>query len=262
MAKKKNKKNRSRSRTRRPGPPGQPDRPGPAAAQPGVEARPGEAAGGGPADRTLFVCFVLYALVTSFADSFAYTAGFESFHWLRWQLASGWDVYKLVFWLFVPVVLSWRFLDPGWVSPRRMTRADWGMLLVVALGGAVAMGVIQYDPALRAHYPSFATRSWEFKRRLAGQYFAWQASWLPGWELMFRGLILSRATAIWPRRGWLWLPLLEGLTHLLKPPLEAVGMVFFSVVLTLWATRRRCLLPGFLAHAIVEVELLVFQFLV
>jgi hypothetical protein len=44
--------------------------------------------------------------------------------------------------------------------------------------------------------------------------------------------------------------------------LEAGGMVLYSVVLTLWAIRRKNALLPFLAHLTIEIELIVFQILV
>jgi membrane protease YdiL (CAAX protease family) len=87
---------------------------------------------------------------------------------------------------------------------------------------------------------------------------AWNASWLIGWEFMHRYMLLGAAQKAAPHWGWLLVPLSETLYHLQKPPIEMLGMLALSVVLTLWCMKRGNWLLGFLVHLIIEVELLIF----
>ncbi|MCL4694164.1 MAG: CPBP family intramembrane metalloprotease, partial [Candidatus Hydrogenedentes bacterium] len=86
----------------------------------------------------------------------------------------------------------------------------------------------------------------------------WTFSWLIGWEFLHRYFLLRPFAARWPRFGWLIVPFSEGVYHLQKAPIEAAGMVVFSLVLTAWALRRRNALLPFLAHLLVEIELVLF----
>ena len=54
------------------------------------------------------------------------------------------------------------------------------------------------------------------------------------------------------------MPVSEGVYHLQKTLLEALGMVALSVVLTYWARKRANVLLPFLVHLAIELELLAF----
>ena len=86
--------------------------------------------------------------------------------------------------------------------------------------------------------------------------------WLLGWEFLYRYVLLRRLQTRFPDNGWLLVPFLEGFTHLSKPLPETAAMVAFSLVLTPWVWRRRCVLVSLLAHGLIEVQLMLFLVLV
>lgn len=186
------------------------------------------------------------------------------FEWreLRVHLRNGVDVNKLLFWLVIPFAVASLRMDWGYWGVRRWKRADGWILLGVIAAGVCAMGVVAAAPSLRDIYPSLDDLSAEAKRDYALQNLLWILSWLPGWEFLHR-YVLLRSALVWaPRWGWVVVPVSEGLYHLQKPGLEALGMAAFSTVLTLWALKRRNALLPLLGHLTIEIELLVFRLVV
>jgi len=168
------------------------------------------------------------------------------------------DFFKFLFWFLVPFLFSIRGMDWGALGVRRWKRRDGYFLLGLALAGMAAILIIPYVPALRQTYHSMghlaAPEKWTqlFIRGI------WVISWLLGWEFLHRYFLLRPVAVQWPRYGWLLVPLSEGLYHLQKPGIEALGMVALSVVLTQWTLRRRNVFLPFLVHLTIEIELILF----
>ncbi len=181
---------------------------------------------------------------------------------LRSLLWGGLDLLKLALWLVIPLALWNRRIDPGWLDPRRASRRDLVAILGLAALASAAFAVIPMVPELRKEYPSLVHLAPEAKRSLLGRGILWNLSWLPGWELCYRYLLLDLGERRWPGRGWLLVPLLEGFHHLQKPWPEAIGSVLLSLVLTPWALRRRNLVAPALVHFLLEISLLLFLVMV
>jgi len=148
----------------------------------------------------------------------------------------------------------WR-LDWGYFGLKRWKRSDYYLLLGLAVTGVAVMLIIPHVPALRQIYPSVRGRSAQAKWGFVSAQLVWTFSWLLGWEFLHRYVLLRPAAALWPRLGWLLVPLSEGVYHLQKPLIEAGGMVLLSIVLTQWTVRRRNMLLPFLVHLVIEVAL-------
>jgi len=204
---------------------------------------------------------LVYAAAVLAADTLAVQHVRTPVNWgaLRWRGPWGADFFKFFAWFVVPFVLSLPWLDAGWFGVRRWKRADWFLLGGLAVAGAAAVALIPLVPSLRATYGSAsflpAGQKWAVLRHDV----VWTLSWLLGWEFMHRYFMLRPVSRAWPRYGWLIIPLYEGAYHLQKPLIEAGGMVLFSLVLTYWALKRRNVLLPFLAHFIVELELVAFR---
>lgn len=178
---------------------------------------------------------------------------------LSGHLPCGFDVGKFLLWLVIPLALTWKTLDRGWFDPRRMTRRDGAFLGGLLLLGIGAMFLIPHFPELRETYPSLAGLDAARRLQFFGMFLLWTLSWLVGWEFLYRYVLLTRIARLWPGRAWVLIPVLEFVAHLQKPMLEAAGMFAFSMVLTPWVLRRRCVVPAFLAHLQVELALVVFM---
>lgn len=179
-------------------------------------------------------------------------------HILLRHSASGVDYFKFIAWFAIPFLFSLPRFDWGWLGIFRWKRIDLiilGALVVVCLG---AVSIIPLFPSLRETYHSMAHIPAASKYSFVTHQVAWTFSWLIGWEFMHRCVLLRQVSARWPRWGWLIVPIFEGVYHLQKPPLEALGMVAFSAILTPWALRRQNVLLPFLAHLAIELELIAF----
>ena len=177
----------------------------------------------------------------------------------RWRGPWGVDLFKFVAWFLVPFLLSLPWLDRGWFGVRRWRRSDWWLLLGLAAAGAVAVAIIPVVPSLRETYGGMSSLPGSQRWVVLRHDLVWTLSWLLGWEFMHRYFLLRPLISKLPRYGWLIIPVLEGAYHLQKPLIEAGGMVVFSLVLTYWAKKRQNVLLPFLAHFIVELELMVFR---
>lgn len=198
-----------------------------------------------------------WLLLTSLAHSAAW-AGNPTLAGLCRPHPSGADLFLFGAWTLPALVGAAALLPRPWLDLRRLTRRDWLALAGVALVAALAMALVLGRPEFQRLYPRAAPgEAWPVARRQL----TWIASWLVGWELIVRGLVLAPLHARDPARGWLAVPLLEGITHLGKPPLEALGMVALSLVLTRWAVARQSAWPGLLGHGLVELTLVAFQVL-
>lgn len=180
------------------------------------------------------------------------------FDWrvLRWRNSFYLDWFKLLFWTLLPICMVFRDIDWHYFTTKRWKKVDVYLLIGFLLIGVVIAYMIRYVPALDAEYHSRSSRS------LAGKFrFFWTAivlalSWLPGWEFLFRYLLLRRIQECGIRFLWLLIPLSEFVYHLQKPFIEAVGILIFSLFFTQWAMIRRNTLLPLLAHLLFEMEVM------
>ena len=176
--------------------------------------------------------------------------------WLHAPLLHQFDLFKLTVWGIIPFLLClWR-LDTGWFGLDRWKRSDRALLLVCCVLAVAAVGLVRLVPQLAEIYPA-APQGLAFSKRLLlfGGGLLWVVSWLPAWEFLHRYFLLRRVSADFPQYGWLIVPLSETLYHLQKPPLEAAGMLVFSLLATWWTLKRRNLLLPLLVHLVIEIAL-------
>lgn len=174
-----------------------------------------------------------------------------------WQSPLGADFFKFLMWFVLPLALCWP-LDRGWFSIGRWKKVDFGILAVIMLVGGLAMLIIPKVESLQAMYGGMVDMARGDVPNFVLVYLCWTVSWLPGWELIHRYWMLRAFGADIRKLRWLLIPVYEGLYHLQKPPLEMLGMVVFSLVLTSWAIRRQNVLLPFIAHLLIELDLLAF----
>ena len=174
---------------------------------------------------------------------------------------SGFNYFRFLAWFLVPFLCCLRGFDWGWLGWKRWRKIDLALLGGIVLVGAVIMGLLPYLPGVRDIYPTYGSRYDSFPWEILQNRLLWVVSWLLGWEFLHRYLLLRAVDRRWKRLGWLLVPLFEGAYHLQKPLIEAFGMVVFSLLLTQWARKRRNLLLPFLAHLIIEIELILYQLL-
>ncbi len=174
------------------------------------------------------------------------------------------DLFKLIMWFIVPVLLSWRWMDWGAWAWGRWRAMDWGLLLLAAVGGTVAVFLIPYIPGVRELYQSAPNLTVEQKLVIFFSYNLWCLSWLPGWEFLHRYVLLAALGKFFPRGGWGWLvvPLLiatsEAAYHLVKPWPEMLAMFGFGFVASVWSYQRSNWLLPLLAHWLIELALVIF----
>lgn len=205
---------------------------------------------------------LVYVALVLGVDALAYLEVAWPFEWkfFRWVWHDV-EIFKLVFWLFVPLAFCWKNLDRGWYGTARWQRGDLILLLALVVLGGLLLMLIPLVPSLREGYTGIGELSPSVKREFVIGIMTWNLTWLPGWEFLMRYVLLHAATAQWPRFGWWLVPLAEGLYHLQKTGPELVAAVVFSVVLTYWAYRRRNGLLPLLAHLIIEIELVLLMLL-
>lgn len=179
---------------------------------------------------------------------------------LQW-MAGSFDLYKWLAWGLLPFLICWPRMRWSWLNPGALNRQDMAFLFVILLGGMAAMALIPHVPALQQNYPAWQLLPADLRwQQFQGQ-LMWTLSWLLGWEFLHRYCLLRAALRISPAWGWWLVPLSEGLYHLQKPLLEAAGMVLLSILLTQWTLRRGNLMPALLAHCLIELELMAYQWL-
>lgn len=199
---------------------------------------------------------LLYVTLVLSVDALAYLETQWIIDWtlFRWVWGDV-EVFKLVFWLFIPLAFCWKNFDRGWYGVARWQRTDIILLITLAAIGGLALMTIPLMPGLREGYIGIGSMSPEIKREFVIGITIWNLTWLPGWEFLMRYVLLRTATAQWPRFGWWLVPLAEGLYHLQKTMPEMLAAVAFSAVLTYWAFKRRNGLLPLVAHLIIEIEL-------
>ncbi len=216
-----------------------------------------------PRDSIVFACLTAYTVVVHGVDTLAAWNVSAGVDWslMRWQTSFGFDVFKFAAWLLLPFVALWWLgrIDWGYFGLRRLRRLDLLLLAGLVLVGLLAVLSIRLLPGLEAWYPGMGGQSWPQKMAFLGFNLAWIASWLVGWEFLHRYALLTSSERVWPRYGWLAVPIIETVYHLQKHPLEMAGMAAFSLLLTYWAKTRRNVLLPFLAHLAVELEVVLFM---
>ncbi|MBI5094451.1 MAG: hypothetical protein HZB26_18695 [Candidatus Hydrogenedentes bacterium] len=176
----------------------------------------------------------------------------------RWQFPNGFDLFKFLFWFLIPFLWSLPSLDWRYFGLGRWKRVDRILFPVFLAVGLLSLTLIPHIPSLRSTYHGMgylsATQKWQY----AQIQLLWTLSWLLGWEFLHRYALLRSVAAAWPRFGWLLVPLAEGLYHLQKPPLEALGMVVFSVLACRWTMSRKNILLPFGVHLAIELGLVAY----
>ncbi|MDX9975127.1 MAG: hypothetical protein RBU21_19225 [FCB group bacterium] len=209
-------------------------------------------------DRWVLGLLLAYTAVVHTVDTFGVEWVHDALGGWYWR---GFDPFKFGAWFLAPFLflLVLGRIDWGYFGVRRWKKADLWLLGALVGAGLIAVLTILVVPSLREWYPSLghmsSSRKWEF----AIGRLVWTFSWIVGWEFLHRYALLTQLGRVWPRFGWLAIPLIEGVYHLQKDPLEMLGMVALSLVLTRWALVRKNTLLPFLAHLAIEVELLVVQ---
>lgn len=201
-----------------------------------------------------------YVIIVLSFDTLATQRVHYPFEWryLHKFSPGGFDVFKFVAWFVIPFLLALPHLDRHAFTFKRWQRKDVYILLGLVLAGALAVLVIPLLPGVRESYRGYGDLSTEQKQALLFWHLSWTASWLIGWEFLHRYFLLRPWDKWLPRTGWLIVPLSEGVYHLQKAPIETLGMVALSVVLTLWARKRQNVLLPFLVHLAIELELILF----
>lgn len=171
--------------------------------------------------------------------------------------SNGFDWYKFVVWLVVPLAWTWR--HPGYRTlSLRATRGEWWLQVTVVAASCLAMFVVAATSELSAHYLGGLTNNSAQRWLTARWQLIWTASWLPGYEFMLRRVLLQRASVLGPWWSVALVAAVEFVYHLQKPMLEAYAVLLFSAVLSTWATRRPESLHPILAHLWVELVLIGF----
>lgn len=197
----------------------------------------------------------IFAALKPWADS----AGVPALlvNWLDSSLLAQFDLFKLVMWGVVPLLMCLWWLDLEWFRFNRWKPLDRKFFWVCGALGVAAVISVRFIPQLSAAYPGMGGTP--FSERavalLAG--LLWVVSWLPAWEFLHRYFLLRRLSADFPRFGWLLVPLAETLYHTQKPWPEMAGMLVFSIAATQWTLRRGNLMLPFLVHLVIEVALLI-----
>ena len=219
--------------------------------------------------RLVLILALLYSVSVLATDAFAAVGVGWPIDWtvFRWWPARDWDApfllrfdgFKFLFWFAIPFCCCLPWMDWGALGIRGWKKIDAAILLFILLGGLGAMALIPHVPALAKLYYHPSNLPSDVRNLIAMQHLVWVFSWLLGWEFLHRYFLLRPLRACWPKYGWLAVPLAETLYHLQKPGLEVLGMAAFSLILTPWAIRRKNVLLPFLAHFIIEVELILFM---
>jgi len=214
-------------------------------------------------DALLLILVIVYVAAVLAIDTLAVHGKTWPVDWrfFQWRAYSA-DLFKFIAWFVVPFLVCLPRMDWGYLGVKRWRRFDLYVLAGLAAAGALAVAVIPLFPSLRATYPSMAGYAAAAKWSYAGHNLLWILSWLLGWEFLHRYFLLTPLVKHAPRYGWLLIPVSEGLYHLQKPPLEAAGMVLASLAITYWALKRRNALLPFLAHFMIEIELVAFRLVV
>ncbi len=177
--------------------------------------------------------------------------------WLSLSFLTHVDLFKIVFWLAIPLAICFWRLDWDYFTRRRIKPVDWLFLVGMCCFAVFSIVGVRFIPVLAHQYRGLGQVALSMRMQFLIMQLLWVFSWLPGWEFMHRYFLLRRVSVDFPRFGWLLVPLAEGVYHLLKPWPETVAMVVFSIIMTQYAIRRKNIVIPFLAHLAVEVFLII-----
>ncbi|MCX8064079.1 MAG: hypothetical protein N3G21_02785 [Candidatus Hydrogenedentes bacterium] len=169
---------------------------------------------------------------------------------------SHFDILKFLTWFMIPLLLFQKRIDLKWLSIAKLGKPDLCILMVFSAVCILSLGMIFILPSLRNYYSGLGALPKEAKIIFFLQQVFWIISWLPGWELLNRHLLLKESEALYPDKGWLLVPAVETLYHLSKPIPEAVGMFIFSILATFYTKKRRNNIPAFMCHLAIEIGLI------
>jgi membrane protease YdiL (CAAX protease family) len=175
---------------------------------------------------------------------------------LRYKLGGCFIVSTTLLWFVLPLFYCWKRFRRQDLTFGCWQKLDWWLFAGGALICCAVVFLIPLFADLTNYYVASGHRI--DRLRFIRERLVWVASWLPGWELLHRYLLLRSAAFLWPKWGWCLVPLSETVYHLQKPSAEAAGMAAFSVVMTYWSWKRQNLLLPFLLHALIEVTLILY----
>lgn len=179
-----------------------------------------------------------------------------SYDWLHARVLRQFDVFKFVFWLLVPLLISWRRLDWKALTTARWRSLDWKLFYAAAGIGLLVVCAVPFIPGVRETYVGdFSRIPLEARLLATASQLLWVASWMIGWEFMHRYFLVQAVVPRWSRFGWLLVPFFEWAYHLQKHWIEALGMLLFSLALTWYTVRRRNMALPFLVHLVIEIAL-------
>jgi len=215
-----------------------------------------------------------YVAVVLFVDAMASVGDnsviyWSRFHWTlgaladrfplgppwNWRMMAMFDLFKVLFWLAIPLAWSLPRLEGAWFSWRRMEKVDKLLMACFCLLGLAGVIATRFIPSLAAIYPRGQFTGLGDRALWLGMMGFWWMSWLPGWEFLHRYVLLRAATRLLPKWGWVLVPLSETAYHLVKPWPETLGMAVFSIVATRYVMARKNLVAPFLAHLAIEAFL-------
>lgn len=214
--------------------------------------------------RTMALLVLGYAVIVLTIDTLAARNVSFLIDWsiFNWRAGNGFDLFKFIAWFVLPIAIAAPRLDIHYFTLQRWKKTDVYVLLILVALGLVLVASVALFPSLRNIYPSMSNLTGQQKWHYAQRVLIWDISWILGWEFLHRYCLLKTLTRAWPKFGWLLIPLIETLYHLQKPPIEALGVLLSTPILTFWAMKRKNTLLPFLAHFAVEVELLLFMLLI
>ena len=131
------------------------------------------------------------------------------------------------------------------------------VLLFLPVAG-IALFALQQFPTQAALVQQSLQRIGPDAGTTFGAQILWIGSWVLGWEFLLRYVVLNALHREWPKWGWRWVPLIEGLYYLQASPPEAAARCLVAILLTRWVLKRRNLLVALLPHAILEIEIAAF----
>jgi hypothetical protein len=231
------------------------------------DQHPPTQASAGKRVRLIAVASVAYAVAALLLDTLATQNAVFIIEWGRfaWNHSSGADLLKFTIWFLIPFCFALRGLDLRYFTFARWRKIDWVLLAAVTGIGAACMLILPYLPGVGEYYQGWGNLPIDARTDQAIRTLVWTASWLTGWEFLFRYLLprtLARVECCGPKIALILIPFLEGSYHVIqqKPALESLGMVALSVILTAWTLRRRNSLLPFLGHVLIEIELIIYLF--
>ncbi len=180
----------------------------------------------------------------------------ETKHFVLFRILSHFDVLKFLFWLVIPAFIFRKYIDLKWFTISKLGQSDLIILILIILICLLSLSAIFIFPSLKNYYSTVGFLPPQAKIIFIAQQLFWLSSWLPAWEFLNRHLLLRTGENLWRGKGWLLVPIVETLYHLIKPIPEAIGMFIFSLVATLYTANKENNIPAFLCHLVIELGLI------